>query len=141
MHRILLAISLLLAGVVAWPAANKLPLRWVYVSRGLRSDQDVADIRQIARTAHEHGLNGIVFAARLDTIDLQPPDYFPRLEKVKEICREYPLEIVPNVFSAGYGGNILAHDKNLAEGLPVKDALYVVKNGEAHLQPETPVPD
>jgi hypothetical protein len=141
MHRILLAISLLLAGVVAWPAANKLPLRWVYVSRGLRSDQDVADIRQIARTAHEHGLNGIVFAARLDTIDLQPPDYFPRLEKVKEICREYHLEIVPNVFSAGYGGNILAHDKNLAEGLPVKDALYVVKNGEAHLQPETPVPD
>src|SRR5205085_4343568 len=64
---------------------------------------------------------------------------FARLEKVKEICREYHLEIIPNVFSAGYGGSILSHDKNLAEGLPVKDALYVVEDGEAHLEPEIPV--
>ena len=141
MVKLLPAILLLFAAVAAWPDPNKLPLRWVYVSRGLRSDQDVEDIRQIARTAHAHGLNGIVLAARLDAIDLQPPDYLVRLEKVREICREYHLEIIPNVFSAGYGSSILSHDKNLAEGLPVKDALYVVKNGEAHVMPEIPVED
>ena len=48
---------------------------------------------------------------------------------------------VTNVYlnEAGYGGGILAHDKNLAEGLPVKDALYVVRSGEARIDPEVPV--
>ncbi len=131
---------LLLAGI-AWPAEKVFPHRWVYVSRRLRSDQDLDDIRRIARTASENGLNGVLLAAGLDSIDLQPPDYLTRLEKVKAIFREYHLEMIPNIFSAGYGGGILAHDKNLAEGLPVKDALYMVKNGEGHIEPEVPVAD
>ena len=36
-------------------------------------------------------------------------------------------------------GNIQRIDPNLAEGLPVKDALFVVKDGEAHLLPDPPV--
>src|ERR1051325_2280232 len=131
---------LLLAGI-ACPAQKVLPHRWVYVSRRLHSDQDVADIRKIAKTASENGLNGVMLAAGLDSIDLQPPEYLPRLENVKAILREYHLEMIPNIFSAGYGGSILAHDKNLAEGLPVKDALYVVKSGEAHIESEIPVAD
>src|SRR5947207_10283360 len=121
---------LMLRVSVVLPAESNLPLRWVYISRRLRSDQDIEDIRQIARTASENGLNGVLFAAGLDSIDLQPPEYLTRLEKVKAIFREYHLELIPSVFSAGYGGAILAHDKNLAEGLPVKDALYLVKNVE-----------
>jgi hypothetical protein len=131
---------LFLAGI-ALPAEKVLPHRWVYISRRLRSDQDVEDIRRLAKTAADNGLNGVMLAAGLDSIDLQPPDYLARLEKVKAILREYHLEMIPNVFSAGYGGGILSHDKNLAEGLPVKDALYVVKNGEAHIEPEVPVAD
>src|SRR5436190_19459426 len=123
------------------PAQTNLPLRWVYISRRLRSDQDLTDIRQIARTASENGLNGVLFAAGLNSIDLQPPDYLTRLEKAKAIFREYHLEMIPNIFSAGYGGGILAHDKNLAEGLPVKDALYVVRDGEGHIEPEVSVAD
>jgi hypothetical protein len=133
--------ALLLLGSLAWPAEKVFPHRWVYISRRLRSDQDVEDIRQLARTASENGLNGVLFAAGLDSIDLQPPEYLARLEKVKEIFRESHLEMIPNVFSAGYGGGILSHDKNLAEGLPVKDALYVVNNGEGHIKPEVPVAD
>lgn len=116
-----------------------LPLRWVYISRGLGSDQDVEDIRRLARTAAENGLNGVVFAAGMDSIDLKPPDYLGRLKRVKEIFDEYHLEMIPSVFSAGYGGGILAHDKNLAEGLPVKNAPYLVKNGEGRIQPDVPV--
>ena len=129
---------LLLAGVLC-PADKVLPLRWVYISRPLRSDQELEDIGRLARTASENGLNGVVFAAGLDSIDLQPPDYPARLQKVKEIFDRYHLEMIPSIFSAGYGGSILAHDKNLAEGLPVKNALYVAKKGEARIQPEIPV--
>ena len=133
--------GLFLMAVLAWPAEKVLPLRWVYISRGLTSDRHVEEIREIAKTAHENGLNGVLFAAGLDSIDLKPPEYLARLQKVKEIFREYQLEMVPNVFSAGYGGGILAHDKNLAEGLPVKDAIYVVKDNEARIEPEIPVAD
>ena len=131
---------LLLAGL-AWPAEKMMPLRWVYISRSLTSDQQVEDIRKIAKLASENGLNGVLFAAGLDSIDLKPPEYMARLQKVKAIFNEYHLEMIPNVFSAGYGGGILSHDKNLAEGLPVKDALYVVKGDEARLQPEVPLAD
>ena len=131
-------VLLLLAGVVR-PADKPLPLRWFYLSRRLRSDQEVEDIRRLARMAAENGLNGVLFAAGLDSIDLQPPDYLARLQKVKAIFDEYHLEMIPSIFSAGYGGGILTHDKNLAEGLPVKDAVYAVHDREARLEPDVPI--
>src|ERR1044071_7186581 len=72
----------------ALPAAKVFPLRWVYISRGLRSDKDVEEIRQLVKTASDHGLNGIVLAARMDSIDLQPPEYLTRLREVKKIADE-----------------------------------------------------
>ena len=115
------------------------PYRWVYVSRSLRRDSDVEDIKRIVKTVSEHGLNGMVLAAGLDRLDLQPMDYFRRLEEVKQISKENNIEIIPIIFSVGYGGAVLGHDRNLAAGIPVKDALFVVKNGKAHLVPDPPV--
>jgi len=115
------------------------PNRWVYVSRGLHKDGDVEEIRDIVRTASEHGLNGMVLATGWDRLDLQPPHFFARLEQVKAICQQHKTEIIPILFSAGYGGSVLAHDKNLAAGVPVRDALFVVKGGEARLVPDPAV--
>jgi len=115
------------------------PHRWVYVSRSLRSDSDVTDIRSIVTTASEHGLNGMVLAAGLDRLDLQPADYLRRLDQVKQICKQHGMEIIPIVFSAGYGGSVLAYDRNLAAGIPVTDALFVVENGRGHLAPDPSV--
>jgi len=39
------------------------------------------------------------------------------------------------VFSVGYGGGVLDDDPNLAEGLPVVDAPFLVRGGEARLAP------
>jgi len=114
------------------------PYRWVYVSKGLHDDRDVEEIREIARTASEHGLDGILLSAGLDRLDLQPPDYFRRLKEVQGICGQYSLDIIPSVFSVGYGSG-LGHNKNLAAGFPVKDALFLVKKGEAKLLADPPV--
>ncbi|NCO38625.1 MAG: hypothetical protein COZ06_01285 [Armatimonadetes bacterium CG_4_10_14_3_um_filter_66_18] len=116
--------------------APTLPDRWVYVSRNLNRDQDVDDIRAIATTASQHGLNGMLLTGSFDTLDLRDAAYFARLEQVKALCRERSIEIIPIIFSAGYGGGVRAHDPNLAAGLPVVDAPYVVRNGEAVLVPE-----
>jgi hypothetical protein len=120
-------------------SAAEYPHRWVYVSRGLHKDQDVVDIREIVKTASEHQLNGMVLTGGFDHLDRQPAEYFRRLETVKQVCAEHRIEIIPIIFSAGYGGSVLACDRNLAEGLLVKDARFVVSGQEAHLKTDFPV--
>jgi hypothetical protein len=48
----------MLAQLVSFCQAKEYPYRWVFVSRSLRADKDVADIERIVRTASAHGLNG-----------------------------------------------------------------------------------
>lgn len=112
------------------------PKRWVYVSNLLASDQDMASLRQIVETAAAHGLNGIVLSGKLDRIDLQPPEYFVRLKQLKEMCDRLGIEIIPTGFGTGYGGALLDHDLNLAEGLAVKGALFVAEKGRAVFHPD-----
>ncbi|MBW7997289.1 MAG: hypothetical protein FVQ81_12105 [Candidatus Glassbacteria bacterium] len=107
--------------------------RWVYASRGLHSDSDVEDLRRIVTTAGEHGLNGILLSAGFDRLEVQPDDYFQRLEQVKQICAENGIEIIPILWSAGYGSSVLAHNNNLGAGLPVRDALFQVRKRVAEL--------
>ncbi|OHB60535.1 MAG: hypothetical protein A2167_06280 [Planctomycetes bacterium RBG_13_46_10] len=119
------------------------PYRWVFVSNMLGSANHLEQLINIIETASKHGLNGIVLDCGIDKLDLRPVDYIPtymrRFEKVKQTCRQYDMEIIPIGFGVGYGGDVLAYDKNLATGIPVKDALFVVENYEAHLVPDPPV--
>lgn len=132
----LLMLIFLVCGLSQPCAGKQYPCRWVYVSRSLRADSDVADIERIVETASGHGLNGMVLSAGLDRLDKQPAGYFMRLEQVKRICRENRIEIIPIIFSAGYGGSILAYDKNLAAGIPVRDTVFVVEGGTARFAPD-----
>jgi hypothetical protein len=111
--------------------------RWVYVSRSFSTDEHVEEVRAIAQTASEHGLTAIVLSG-MDRISLGSPEYLERLRKVKTIADQYHLEIIPSGFNTGYGGAILDHNKNLAEGMLVKDALFVVRDGEAHFVADSP---
>ncbi|MCK5270948.1 MAG: hypothetical protein KAJ52_00160 [Sedimentisphaerales bacterium] len=140
MKQVLLLLFLLGLLPIELQAAEKVyPNRWVYVYSGLRNDKQVEDIRAIARTAGEHGLNGIVLSGGLDRLDKQQPSYFHRLKMVRDICRENNIEIIPTIFSVGYAGSILAQDRNLAAGLPVRDALFVARDGKARLVREPAV--
>jgi hypothetical protein len=113
------------------------PERWVYVSRSFDRDQHVEEVREIARIASEHGLTAIVLSG-MDRISLASAEYLERLRRVKAIADQYHLEIIPAGFNTGYGGAILDHDKNLAEGMLVKDALFVARDGEARFQADSP---
>ena len=132
-------LGVLLVTIAAPCPAKEYPYRWVFVSSSLRSDKDVADIERIVQTASEHGLNGMVLSAGLDRLDRQSPAFLERLAKVKEFCQSHGVEIIPNIFSVGYGGSVLAYNRNLAAGILVKDAPFLVKSGEASLNPDRPV--
>ena len=115
--------------------ARTYPDRWVYVARNLAKDSDVAEIKQIAETARQHGLNGMLLAAGLEGVEQWKEDRLARLEKVKAICRENQIEIIPIIWSVGYG-SCLGINKNLAEGLPCNDCPFVVQGKEARLAPD-----
>jgi hypothetical protein len=129
-------IFLLIAGAALWGQKKVYPERWVYVSGELGTDRALERFRDIARTASEHGLTAIMYSAGFDRLDLQPPENIARLKEVKAICDRYHLDLVPSMFGTGYGGGILSHDKNLAEGVLAKDALFVVEGGQARFSPE-----
>lgn len=111
---------------------------WIF-GWGLGRDEDVPQIVSVLEIAAKHGYNGAVLSAGLDSLCKRDEAYFRRLEEVKRTCERFGLELIPAVFSIGYGGGILTHNRNLAEGLPVKDALFVVKDSEAVHVPDPPV--
>jgi hypothetical protein len=113
--------------------------RWVYVSTGLETDQELARVEGIARTASEHGVNGMLLSAGFDEMDLKSPEDLQRLLRLKQTCDKVHVEIIPTGFGVGYGGGVMAHDKNLAAGQPVRDALFLAEEHEAHFAPDPPV--
>lgn len=121
-------------------AADRYPDRFVWVfGWGLDKDRDVAEITRVLQTASRHGLNGAVVSFGLDTLCKHDAEFFGRLDAVRRACETNHLELIPAVFSVGYGGGILSHDKNLAEGLPVTDAPFLVQSGEARFLPDATV--
>jgi len=105
---------------------------WVF-GWGLGRDSDMVEISRLLQTASQHGLNGAVVSFGLDTLCKEPPDCFRRLEEIQAVAASNQVDLIPAIYSVGYGGSVLSHDRNLAEGLPVQDAPFVVKGGEARL--------
>jgi hypothetical protein len=134
--RTILLCSVFLAAGCLQAQSKTYPNRWVYFSTALSSNQQVEDFRKMAQIASEHGITAILLSAGFDELDIAPVEYVERLKRVKAVADQFHLELVPLAFSAGYGGAVLAHDKNLAAGLPVVDAPYVVNDGEANLVSE-----
>ncbi len=140
MKRVFLGLTILTVAMTGAATAKKVyPYRWVRIGTGLRNAEDMEKVRKIAETAAQHGLTGILLSAGFDSLDLQPPRYFENLKQVRELCRRLKLDIIPSFLSAGYGGAVLSHDKNLAAGLPVRDALFVVEGSEARLRADPAV--
>ena len=120
--------------------AEPFPDRFVWIfGWSLRHDRDVAEITEVLEAASQHGINGAVTSLGLNTLCKKSPEYFRRLDQVQDACRRTRLELIPAIFSVGYGGAALAHDRNLAEGLSVVDAPFVVHDGVARLMPDDSV--
>ncbi|MCE5269759.1 hypothetical protein LLH00_00565 [bacterium] len=116
------------------------PYRFIYLhGKALEDMAQVELVRNLARTAKDHGLNGIILSAMLDRLPLEPPYNVKNLYEIKRICDSCDVELIPGVCPMGYNAPTLAWDKNLLEGLPVKDVLFEVKGGLANVVPDPAV--
>jgi hypothetical protein len=122
------------------PKCEDFKNRWVWIfGFNIQKNEDVEKIKKILEEAKENNYNGAVLSGGLDSLCKKDEKYFKNLKEVKDYCEKLNLKLIPSVFSIGYGGGILSHNKYLAEGLPVKDALFIVSGKEAIFVPDSEV--
>ncbi len=139
-HRFFPLLALLGLAAAAPPAPAEGPRfeqRWFYAANNLLVDQQAEEVVRLIGRAGKCGYNGVVLADyKFNILDRMPPSYFRNVERVRRAADAAGIEIIPAVFPVGYSDGLLAHDANLAEGLPVKDAPFVVRGREAVLVPD-----
>jgi hypothetical protein len=111
--------------------------RWFYAGYNLQVDQSASELIALIERAAKAGYNGLVLADyKLNILDRVPGSYFKNAARVRAAAEKAHVEIVPAIFPIGYSNGLLAHDPNLAEGILVENAPFVVKERVA-----LPVPD
>ncbi len=141
--RFLILLAFLAAGCRAGPPPPGrvgLGERWVYSPHDLREARNVEKLLALmARAARAGYTTFLLEDPNFGRLPLMDAGYFAHLERVKRAAREHRLDLVPALFQIGHSENLLSQDPNLAEGLPVRDALFVVRRGEARVAPDPPV--
>jgi hypothetical protein len=110
--------------------------RWFYAAYNLLVDKNADELIALIERAGKAGYNGLVLADyKFNVLGRMPERYFQNVARVQKAAEAAKIEIIPAVFPIGYSAGLLAHDPNLAEGVPVRDAPFVVRGREAVLEP------
>jgi len=128
----LLAALAATAPVAVPQAAGALTLRhrWVYLSTNLLVETNVARALAVMARAARAGYTGIALAdSKFMRWDTLPDRYAKHVARVRAAAARLKLDVIPCVMPIGYSSALLSRDPNLAEGLPVKDAPFVVRKG------------
>lgn len=132
MTRLLAVVFLLLAAPARAADPPRYADRWVYLMHNLQVDAQADEVVRLIDRAAKAGYTGVVLADfKLSVLGHVTQGWFKSAERVKKAAAAANVEIIPSVFPIGNSGGVLFHDPNLAEGVPVKDAPFVVKNGQA----------
>ncbi len=133
------SLGLLLAALAALPldaATSAAPkadeMRWVYLSHNFMFAKNVDTSIEMLTRAAKAGYNGVAltdckFARWFETVTVRRPEYDQNLKRLRQACRD--LKMGCYVFAGDQGTDLLANDPNLAEGMPVVDAPFVVRGG------------
>lgn len=119
---------------------DQLAYRWLYLSTNFLVAENVPKAQELVHRAARAGYNGVLLNDyKFGLLERMPERYFENVRAFRQTADELGIEIVPCVMPIGYSGSLLSHDPNLAEGIPVKDALFVVKGGAAGIVADPPV--
>src|SRR5437588_3872261 len=124
--------------LVTRAAPADLDKRWVYLATNPTEAARVDEAISVIRRAAGAGYNGVVVAG-WDRPGATEAAYGSGVERMRKTAKEVGVEIVPALFPIGDSRGLLAQDPNLAEAVPVLDALFVVRKGVARLEPDPPI--
>ncbi len=133
----LIMIALGLSASLAQELRPRYEKRWIYVARNLAVEDNVDDVLALIGRARRAHFNGMILADyKFNILDRMHPGYLRNVRRIADAASDLNFTIVPAVFPIGYSEGLLAHDPNLAEGLPVVGAPFLVKGREASLVPD-----
>ncbi|MFB3879866.1 MAG: carbohydrate binding domain-containing protein [Armatimonadota bacterium] len=119
---------------------RKLDNRWLFVMKNMGNPDSLAETLALLPRAQAAGYNAIVLSdGHLYEAREDDGAYRENVLKLQAEARSHGLDLIPCVMPIGYSGSITGVDRNLAEGMPVKDALFLVHGGVANLVPDPPV--
>ena len=126
------------------PAPGLEPLaireKWVYAPFDLEQSKNVDKLIGLFDRAAKVGFTTFLLEdPNFGRLPLMDEVYSRHLDRVKAAAAERHIELVPAMFQVGHSENLLSQDPNLAEGLPVRDQLFVVHGGVARVEPDPPV--
>ncbi len=106
---------------------------WLYYPVNLQVAENVATLEKVWRRAAAAGYTHVLLTdskfARLGDLGGMEKAYFDNVGRVKRLAAELGLQVVPALFHVGWSNSMLWHNPNLAEGLPVKEQPFVVRDG------------
>jgi hypothetical protein len=114
------------------PAAAKFPQRWNSVGGDFTTDEGTTKFIALMKQSKTDGCTHILVGDGRFFRDDMKPAYFQNIAKVKAAAKEMNLALVPSVYHIGYGSHYFGPDGNIAAGLPVKNMVFVVKDGKAN---------
>jgi hypothetical protein len=127
-------IGIVLASITLARAGER-PDLWLYYPVNILPGENLDKLDALWRRAAAAGYNHVLLAdSKSNRLADMPKAYFQNCERVKALARELHMQIVPAEFDIGYSNDLLSHDPNLAEGLPVKDTPFVVHDGQARCE-------
>jgi len=136
----LLSLAVLLCGAPLAQQAQDKPQLWVHLFFSVRTPEGLQRAKDVLTRAKAAGFTHALLADySVCDIDGAGPGYVDKLHEVQAFADGLGIELVPGVMSIGYSGSIIGRDPNLDEGMPVKDALFVVEGREANLVPDPPI--
>jgi hypothetical protein len=126
--------------VLSYTARTPALERWFYVTDNLWEDENVANVLALMQRAAQAGYTHMLINdSRFCRLAAMDADYFNNINLIKQAATNLNLEIVPAIFPIGFSNDLLFNDPNLIEAMPVTNALLVVSNGFAMIQPDPPV--
>ncbi len=118
-----------LAPVVSGHVLSK---RWVYLPANFQVSSTVDRLKGILDRAKAAGYNGALVTdskfGRLEDGSLIEA-YYPQLQEVLEYADDLGMQMIPAATAFGYSEQILWHDPNLAEAMPVRGASFRAESG------------
>jgi hypothetical protein len=118
------------------PKPERFARRWIYSNPGfdLRKDDQAEQLLELIARAKQAGYNGLtVRTGRLAKFEYLPPAvYYRNAERVRKAAEAANIELIPLAMRInGYSNGTLANNPNLAEGMPVRDCVFQVQDGQA----------
>ena len=141
MNRGTMVLPMLLLGAVAFgqeaaptkpsPPDLEIKHRWVFTMTNLAREEALEKTISLMKRAKQAGYNGILAAdSKFAKFQLQDDRYARNVRRLREACTAQAVQLIVDVCPMGYCAEFLAADPNLAEGMPVRRAAFVVRSGK-----------